>query len=196
MANTRIYLVRHGETDWNVQGILQGHTDVPLNERGVEQAGQLREAFKGVGINAFHASDLARARHTAEIVASVHGKAVTGHVELRERNLGIHQGKPKPESVDTALDDPSVEPVESVRQRFHKTMVEIARSHEGETVLVVAHSGSMRRFLLSEELLERDSDEFMTALKNGSYVEIDWDGSKFHLVGVGSIDEASEAEPE
>ena len=66
----RLYLARHGETEWNAIGRLQGHTDVPLNDRGRAQARDLAGAVRKLGIKTIIASDLARARDTAAIIAS------------------------------------------------------------------------------------------------------------------------------
>lgn len=56
-----IYVVRHGETNWNVQGLLQGHTDIPLNEQGVKQAHELKEKLKEISFGKILSSDLSRA---------------------------------------------------------------------------------------------------------------------------------------
>jgi probable phosphoglycerate mutase len=69
MTNTHLYLVRHGETDWNTQGIFRGLSDIPLNARGKTQAQALGRCFAGVPIRAIHASKLARALETARGIA-------------------------------------------------------------------------------------------------------------------------------
>ena len=71
-----LLLARHGETDWNVAGRWQGHTDVPLNATGRAQALALAERLRNEGIAAVATSDLSRARHTAEIVAGALGVPV------------------------------------------------------------------------------------------------------------------------
>ena len=68
---TTLLLVRHGETDWNAEGRLQGHTDTPLNDYGRRQARALADALAGDDFEALYASDLARARETAEILGGV-----------------------------------------------------------------------------------------------------------------------------
>ena len=85
---TTLLLVRHGETDWNAEGRLQGHTDRPLNDYGRRQAAALAEELAGREIDAIYASDLARARETAEIVAARIGLPVALDVGLREKNWG------------------------------------------------------------------------------------------------------------
>ena len=58
---TRLYLVRHGLTDWNVEGRWQGHSDVPLNSKGLEQAAQIAQRLASIGLDAIYSSDLSRA---------------------------------------------------------------------------------------------------------------------------------------
>lgn len=88
-----LFLARHGETDWNVAGRWQGHTDVPLNASGRAQAAALAERLRGEGIAAVGASDLSRARHTAEIVAGALGVPLAlVDPDLREQRFGRFEG--------------------------------------------------------------------------------------------------------
>ena len=87
-----LIIVRHGETDWNRIRRLQGHTDIALNETGVEQAVKLAMALATTPIAAIHASDLGRALATAKPVAAGLGLPVTSHASLRERNYGVLEG--------------------------------------------------------------------------------------------------------
>lgn len=88
-----IFLARHGETDWNVAGRWQGHTDIPLNATGCAQAVALADRLQGEGIGAVVTSDLFRARHTAEIVAGTLGVPVAlVDPDLREQRFGWFEG--------------------------------------------------------------------------------------------------------
>lgn len=89
---TDILLIRHGETDWNVDKRLQGHIDIGLNEAGQRQVLALGEALAGEGIDAVFASDLQRARDTAQAVAGPAGLAVQIDAGLRERCYGGFEG--------------------------------------------------------------------------------------------------------
>ncbi len=92
MGATAILLVRHGETDWNRDRRVQGHTDVPLNDEGRRQARALAEELGEGAFDAVYASDLARARETAEILAAPCGLDVTQLEALREKNFGTWEG--------------------------------------------------------------------------------------------------------
>lgn len=91
-------ITRHGETDWNQQGILQGWTDVTLNALGRRQAREMAAGFDKTGFKAIWSSPLLRARETAEIIAPlIRLPQPRLHRGLMERNFGIFQGIPKAE---------------------------------------------------------------------------------------------------
>ena len=92
MDATRLIVVRHGETAWNVDTRIQGHLDIPLNATGLWQARQLGDALAGEAISAIYTSDLLRARKTAQAVADATGAALVDEPGLRERVFGAFQG--------------------------------------------------------------------------------------------------------
>ena len=83
-----IYLVRHGETEWNKRGLLQGHTDIELSEDGIRQAHERIEHFKDVPFSAAFSSDLARAKQTAAILTQGRDVPFETTEILRERSWG------------------------------------------------------------------------------------------------------------
>jgi probable phosphoglycerate mutase len=98
MTGSHICIVRHGETDWNKNGILQGWLDVPINALGQRQAHALAVSLVGIGFSTVWCSPLARARETAEIVARQWRLAPPlQHAGLKEKNFGAVQGVPKEE---------------------------------------------------------------------------------------------------
>lgn len=142
MPVTTLLLVRHGETDWNAEGRLQGHTDTPLNDHGRRQAARLADELAGETLDAVYASDLARARETAAIVGERLGLAVILDPDLREKNWGTWEGLTGPER-DTV--EFAGESTEAHRERIVSALRRIASSHPDGRVLVVTHGGSMRR---------------------------------------------------
>ena len=90
----QVYLVRHGETVWNAERRIQGQSDSPLTEKGEQQAWQVGERVKHLGITHIIASDLGRTRRTAEIIADACGCSVTLDARLRELNMGVLEKRP------------------------------------------------------------------------------------------------------
>jgi broad specificity phosphatase PhoE len=140
---TTLLLVRHGETDWNADGRLQGQTDRPLSDYGRRQARRLAGELEGEELEAIYSSDLARARETAEIVGGRLGLPVVLDPDLREKDWGTWEGL-------TAAERDRVEfvgePTAVHQERVLGALRRIAELHPGERrVLVVTHGGSMRR---------------------------------------------------
>lgn len=157
---TKFCLIRHGQTDWNLEGRYQGQSDVPLNETGRAQARALAEKLAGQSFDAAYASDLSRARETAEIVAAALHLPVTLEKRLRE----IHQGEWEGQLVDDikaryadvwqqrAIDPASIRPpqgetVGEVAARVSAALEEISRAHPQGSVLVVSHGLSLATVL-------------------------------------------------
>ena len=93
MHATRIIAIRHGETTWNVDGRIQGHLDIPLNDTGLWQAEQAAQALADESIAAIYSSDLQRAHVTAQAIARTSGAPLHATTGLRERCFGDFQGR-------------------------------------------------------------------------------------------------------
>jgi broad specificity phosphatase PhoE len=149
---TRLLLIRHGETDWNIEGRWQGQADVPLNAKGRQQAADLASALSTAQIASVYSSDLSRAAETAGILARVIHADVTLDRRLREIHQGEWQGrlatdiqrlyamefgrrKADPQSVAP----PGGETAADVMLRALASIHDIARAHPGGTVAVVSH---------------------------------------------------------
>ena len=139
---TTLLLVRHGETDWNAEGRLQGHTDRPLNDYGRRQAKELAERLAAEGADAIYASDLVRAKETAEIVGERLGLTVVVDPDLREKDWGTWEGLTGDERVHVELVGESTQ---EHRERVLRAVERIAERHPGQRVVVVTHGGSLRR---------------------------------------------------
>ena len=150
----RIFLLRHGETDWNLQGRCQGSTDLDLNERGKQQARDVAAYLSSERIDAVYSSDLKRALHTAEIVRQSHGLKVTVDSDFRELNHGAFEGLTfsdirasypdflmKWRSEPAQLIIPGGERLVDVEERAWKGIERIVQVHSmNETVVVVSHN--------------------------------------------------------
>ncbi len=158
---TRLILVRHGETDWNLEGRYQGQADLPLNERGRKQAKLLAERLRGERIEAIYASDLSRAYETAEIIAEAIGLEVKPLESLREVDTGVWTGltfqeveSRYPEHLREWRADPlRVKRLEgeSYLELFERTRTaieEIVEAHPDQTVLIVGHGGNIKCMVL------------------------------------------------
>lgn len=151
---TILFVVRHGETEWNLIGKRQGHLDSPLTESGVKQARALADDLLGEGIEVIYSSDLGRAVETAAIIGTRLELSVNVDRRLRERHLGLMQGMTKGEFRDRFPEefaafesrdpDYALPGGESVRQRFERCVAccaELAAQHPRGKVLVVTHGG-------------------------------------------------------
>jgi broad specificity phosphatase PhoE len=143
---TTLLLVRHGETDWNAEGRLQGHTDRPLNDAGRRQAQELAERLAREQVDAVYASDLARAKETAETVGARLGLPVVIDPDLREKNWGTWEGLTGDERIGVEY---AGETTEEHRERVLRAVRRIVERHPGQTVVVVTHGGSLRRIQAS-----------------------------------------------
>jgi broad specificity phosphatase PhoE len=139
---TTLLLVRHGETDWNAEGRLQGHTDRPLSEFGRRQAERLASELAAEELDAIYASDLARARETAEIVGGHLRLPVVLDPDLREKDWGTWEGLTSMQRVGVELVGESTE---DHSRRMLRALGRVAGKHPSGRVLVVTHGGSMRR---------------------------------------------------
>lgn len=170
---TEICLVRHGQTDWNFQEIIQGREDIPLNEVGKRQASQSAEALKAEEWDMIVSSPLVRAHETAQVIAHKVG-IETIYLDERfvERNFGVASGKPVAEvraSISTG-DVEGMETDEELVERCFLALQDIAERNVGKRIVIVAHSHAIKAILqaiLPEEIT------FQTPLKNAciSYVE-------------------------
>ncbi len=161
-AEHTLYLARHGETEWNRAGRWQGQTDIPLSEIGRAQARALGAGLRMRGIVEVHASDLARATETAEIVAGMLDVvAFNIDARLRERGFGCFEGLTRDECAardpeawarylaDRRATPPGGEPQQEVVARVVAALTDVARAPRtaGAASLVISHGGTIRTFI-------------------------------------------------
>jgi len=189
MSATTLRLVRHGETDWNAEGRVQGHIDVPLNQRGRAQAATLAADLRGSGATLVLSSDLRRARDTAEVIAAALEAPLVVTEALRERNLGALQGKTAADIggeatgfVSRMVNDPWSRPeggesLEEFRGRLRSWGEALVADPPAADMVLVSHGGAMRALLIA--LLGTDRREALPRIGNCAVitVAVDADGA-------------------
>jgi len=185
-----IYLARHGETEWNRIGRWQGATDIPLSDTGRAQARLLAEALRHKRIARVHASHLARALETAQIIATRLGvPAPAADPRLRERGYGAFEGLTRVECAqrypgvwerylaDRRAVPPGAEPQAEVVERITAAMTEIATAagapSGSDAILVISHGGTIRSFIHAAVGV------IPPPLENGALFRIRFEGGAF-----------------
>jgi broad specificity phosphatase PhoE len=194
-AKTRIYLVRHGETEFNRLGIFRGRFEVDLNDRGRRQAGEIAAALRGEGIERLHAGPLRRTRETAEIIGSALGIPVVIDPGFDNISLGEWQGVPK-ETVQRDWPEawhqwqtspehlvvPGGETVEDVKRRAFARVSELVGDPSTPAALgIVTHRSVMK--VLASAFLNVPAPYFWKFyIDNAAYSVFDHDSGGFSLM--------------
>lgn len=189
MPATTIYLIRHGETEWNASMRLQGQLDVPLNERGLQQAARVGQRMADWRLDIIYSSDLQRAFVTAEHIARHHGLEVLTHLGLRERGYGSLEGKTR-EEIEAITQGPfridndvaDVEPVASFQERVVRALHEIAQQHLGRNIAIVAHGGTIRAMVAGVQ--NRSMAEKRLYIRNTSITTLEYEPPRWTVVEV------------
>jgi probable phosphoglycerate mutase len=202
MQRTQLIIVRHGQTEWNIKGIRQGHLDSPLTGRGLVQAKALGQRLAREKFSVLYSSDLGRAIETAKEIVSVTGHQIVTDARLRERHLGIFQGlnadeinERYPEErrlMRTSGPGYVIPGGESMIQQVERNVAfldSLAVRHAGETVVVVTHGGVVSGFFRHTLAIPLDAPrrfEFVNAGLNvfahedGNWLLLTW-GDVSHL---------------
>jgi broad specificity phosphatase PhoE len=188
-----VFVARHGETDWNAAGRWQGHTDVPLNDKGRAQARALAGRLREACLAGVVASDLSRAHETARIVATELGVALA-YVErdLRERGFGVFEGLTGAECETQHAEawrawlaerkpPEGAEGLEALTGRLVAAVGRAAEgvARDGAPALVVTHGGALRSVVASI------TGELPALVENGAVWVLVWEG---RLVGASPLD--------
>jgi len=195
-VTTLLYLVRHGETDWNAQRRIQGSTDIPLNATGRSQAAATALLLGRRRFDAVVASPLSRAAETGAIIAAHLGlPAPTTYAGLAERSYGEAEGLTDTEVAERYPDDdvPGRESRAALVARATETLAEIAVRYDAGAVVVATHGAVIRS--LVNEAAPGTADRYATPIRNGSVHAFRWDPERFRAELVrfdDPIDELSE----
>ena len=147
----KIYVVRHGQTDYNINGLFQGRKDIPLNSVGIKHSeiARLPKNFKNISVDIILVSPLTRAKETAKYISNVTGVKPIIEQDLIERNFGDMEGKPNREdcNIKMLLDYEknynicNVEPIQSLFKRVSDCLDKIIDKYMGKNVVLVTHGG-------------------------------------------------------
>ena len=192
----KLFLIRHGLTEWNKINRFQGSSDVPLSEEGIWQAKKLAEKLKKYSFDAIYVSDLKRAYETGKYIANVHNLNVQAVEEFREIHFGRWEGLTQKEILQ--LDEykylqwkesphistfPGEGNLIKVQQRVTKGIHRILEEHGEGNIVIVSHGGVLKVMILS--LLEIDLslyNKFWLGNTSISIVEISHKGNILSLL--------------
>ncbi len=200
--SVKIILIRHGITDWNLARRYQGHTDIPLNEKGREQARELASMLAKEPIDVIYSSDLSRAYETAQIIAEGRNIPIQKSKTLRETHFGQWEGLTMdeiyskcPEDVTRLKKDPvhgkrpGGESRKMMYERVKTTLEKIIRDHPGKTVAVVSHQGALAAAVCALTGEEYNEGRKKYRLENTSYHILEQSSGKWNLTHLGEQSE-------
>ncbi|HEV8051567.1 MAG TPA: histidine phosphatase family protein [Parachlamydiaceae bacterium] len=179
-----LYIVRHGETEWNQKNLVQGHTDIPLAEEGHKQALARAEFFREVAFGYVASSDLQRAKQTAAILSEGRNLPLHTSEKLREQSWGAWEGHSfdklrekfgarfnaysgdKPHAIS------GVESHREIAARVNPYLLEIAGENPDQNILVVSHGGVLKGLIFHFGI----ENLFNLAFENLGFIKIEYDG--------------------
>jgi len=188
----KLFLVRHGQTGWNKNGILQGRTDVPLNDEGIRQAIKLAELLQNEKIDFIFSSPLIRAKLTAEIIAKKHKLEIIEDRRLKEIDLGEWEGQkteevlkdPKRElwaKYELNSETPGGESIGEVEKRVFEFLDEIFSKYSEKNILIVGHQ--LVNAVIKRRLIGKPQDFLKNFMdKNAQISKFERRDKKFSLI--------------
>jgi len=208
---TRVVVVRHGQTHWNVEARIQGHGDSGLTEEGIAQAEAIAARLAGEPCDVLISSDLGRAHETARRIAARNGKPIILDSRFRERGFGVGEGMTYEEldraypgaflrtgEIDPDLSTPGGESRREFHSRVSQAFEDVASTHAGRNVIVVAHGGVLSSLYRHVHAVGFDAMKPIH-IANASYNLLHHDGRAWtietwsdtaHLDGAESFEEA------
>lgn len=195
---TIIYLIRHGETDWNKERRFQGQKDILLNNFGRLQTEKLANRLyeEKLNIDAIYSSDLKRAIETAEIIGKKFNYAVETNPGLRERSFGIIEGqlledweKQYPDFNFYSMNiDPSfrIEEFDLFKSRVYTTILELSKRNINKNIIVVSHGAAINAFL--QKISNGQLGSGKTRISNTSKTTIRYNHTKsfWEIIDIGN----------
>lgn len=199
-----LYIVRHGETEWNFRQKLQGHSDSPLTKKGITELRKIGESLEKINFSAVFSSDILRAKRSADIITLEKKIVITTSKLLREKNYGKFEGREysvfktelkkhldRYEKLQTdrqrmSFKYPTIENDEKTVSRFITFLREIALAYPGKNVLVVCHGGPIKLLLIHLGWATYNQLRFhestVKPIENGALVKVSCDGVDFRVL--------------
>lgn len=194
---TNIYIVRHGQTDWNAEGRIQGSIERSLDDTGKKQAIEIGSYLSHLPIVSIYSSPLKRAHETAAIIASYHTCPIVLDAALREGSYGMAEGMTRQEFHQRFQKEIEMRRQLPLKERFQRKIVpdgesyseiivrmlsnlqKICRAHIDSHVIVVSHGFAMKALLCHISEL----DDHAVNVSNGGLLHLTGDGSSFSVIG-------------
>lgn len=200
---TRLYLVRHGETEWNKASKIQGGTDTELSAYGMEQAQTLAKRLAREEINVIYSSSLQRALRTAEIIADYKNCSILKSDEYHEIRLGPWEGMTLDEIQEKYSEHllayredpanfnlPGAETFSELTERTYNAILEIVNKHSGSNILLVSHGTTIKAAII--KILGIDIINYNKfKIDNASISIIDFYGNTFERPAVVCLNDTS-----
>ncbi len=146
----KLWIIRHGQTDWNKNGKIQGSTDIELNETGIKQAEEVIPLFNEYSFDLIISSTLKRAMKTAQIINKEKNIEIIYDSRLIERHCGDYEGTPTTLdeeplfNINTNVSTHNIEPVNDLYKRVSSILDEVKEKYKDKKVLLVTHGGTTR----------------------------------------------------
>ncbi|MGI6264870.1 MAG: histidine phosphatase family protein [Acutalibacteraceae bacterium] len=199
---TTIYLIRHCETQGNKKRLFQGHIDMPISAEGESQLQRLAERFRDIALDRIYSSPLGRAMRTAQAVDRYHGLDITVDERLIEINVGVWEGKPWNELMQTDPEHCDVwswrpwlfepekgEPMRSVFDRMSRAITDIAAANAGKRIAVVSHGCAIRNAICFAKGWPIERLGEIGWIDNTGYCQLDFDGEAIRITGEPSLED-------
>lgn len=158
---SKLYLVRHGESEWNILNKVQGQSNVSLTNKGKQQAMKIGKRLKHENINLIFSSDLKRAIQTANIIGEFTNLEVISLEELREIRFGVWEGLTTKEIMEKYINEhtiwmtephnlslPEAERLIELQERLLKAVNDLVRKDKNKNILIVSHGASIKTLIL------------------------------------------------
>lgn len=193
---TKLLLIRHAQSLWNLENKAQGHSDSPLTELGIKQSEMLAKYLRDINIAKIYSSNLGRALNTAKIISKNIGISIEEVANLKEIMLGEWEGMTGEEIASKYKDTyhnwfrypsktliPQGESIEDLKKRIIPTFNNIINKHDGETVAVVSHGGVIITFIAHLLKVDLDNIYWMVEISNASLSMVEfYENNHFRLL--------------